>query len=291
MASAPEIGTDPAGLAALRGAAKADPKSTETLRKVANQFEALFTQMLLKSMRDASFGNELFESDENNLYRDMYDQQIAALLAKQKGLGIADMLVRQLGGQPAETAIAATPPVVPRPAMPQANAQAPFANPESFVRELTPHAEVAARTLGARPEALLSIAALETGWGRAVMRAPDGRSSHNLFGIKADSRWSGPTVAADTLEYQDGVAVRRRELFRAYGSYAESFTDFAAFVRANPRYQPALARANEPLAFVTELARAGYATDPDYARKVGRVLAGEPLQAALKSGADRPLTG
>jgi flagellar protein FlgJ len=308
MAATPEISTDLTGLAALRGAAKTDPKSAETLRKVANQFEALFTQMLLKSMRDASFGNDLFESDENNLYRDLYDRQISLLLAKQKGLGIADMLVRQLGSnvneqRPADApASGAAPLQLPtRPEASSAAASAPaplaatvgvaFKTPADFVAALAPHAEAAARDLGTRPEALLAIAALETGWGRAIMRSADGVPSHNLFGIKADRRWDGATVSAQTIEYEDGVAVRRREPFRAYDSYAESFADFARFVRANPRYQKALAKAADPKAFAAALQQAGYATDPSYGHKVSTILDGRALQFALKSDGDRPLTG
>lgn len=300
--------TDTQGLSQLKLEARTDSRDPETLRKVAHQFEALFTQMLLKSMRDASFGNDLFESEENNLYRDLYDRQIALLLAKQKGLGIADMLVRQLApnvdeqrpaGAPVPGAAAA--PVPARPAVGPAPAPAPrasaepaaaaFSAPADFVAALAPHAEAAARELGTRPEALLAIAALETGWGRAIMRSPDGRLSHNLFGIKADRRWDGATVTAQTIEFEDGVAVRRREVFRAYDSYAESFADFARFVRANPRYQEALAQAADPKAFAAALQRAGYATDPAYARKVSAILDGRALEAALKSGGDRPLTG
>lgn len=300
--------TDTQGLSQLKLEARTDSRDPETLRKVAHQFEALFTQMLLKSMRDASFGNDLFESEENNLYRDLYDRQIALLLAKQKGLGIADMLVRQLApnvdeqrpaGAPVPGAAAAPVPArpavgpVPAPA-PRASAEpaaAAFSAPADFVAALAPHAEAAARELGTRPEALLAIAALETGWGRAIMRSPDGRLSHNLFGIKADRRWDGATVTAQTIEFEDGVAVRRREVFRAYDSYAESFADFARFVRANPRYQEALAQAADPKAFAAALQRAGYATDPAYARKVSAILDGRALEAALKSGGDRPLTG
>jgi flagellar protein FlgJ len=244
--------------------------------------------MLLKNMRAASFGNELFPSEDNNLYRDLYDQQIALLLSKQKGLGIADMLMRQLGGQPATPAAAPAPNASVRAAPPAART---FAGPAAFVRELAPHAEAAARDLGTRPEALLSIAALETGWGRAVMPQADGRSSHNLFGIKADARWDGRRVLADTLEYVDGVAVRKREAFRAYDSYAESFTDFARFVQSNPRYREAVVRGADAHGFVAELARAGYATDPEYARKLGAILDGAPIRTALKFGGERPLTG
>lgn len=300
---------DTQGLTQLKLEARADSRDPETLRKVANQFEALFTQMLLKSMREASFGNDLFESDENNLYRDLYDRQISLLLAKQKGLGIADMLVRQLApivdeqhpaGAPVPGAAAAQAPARPAvdPAAPTpaplpsaASAGAAFSAPADFVAALAPHAEAASRELGTRPEALLAIAALETGWGRAIMRSPDGRLSHNLFGIKADRRWDGATVTAQTVEFEEGVAVRRREVFRAYDSYAESFADFARFVRANPRYQEALAQAADPKAFAAALQRAGYATDPAYARKVSAILDGPALESALKSGGDRPLTG
>lgn len=85
-----------------------------------------------------------------------------------------------------------------------------------------------------------------------------------------------------TLEYNDGKAVKRSEAFRAYGSFAASFEDYASFIRGNPRYSQALAVAGDPDAFVQALQAAGYATDPAYARKIGSILRSDAFTGALK---------
>jgi peptidoglycan hydrolase FlgJ len=278
MISGADIYTDLQGLAQLRASAKADPRSEKTLREVASQFEALFTQMILKSMREAGTGDELFDNSESNLYRDLYDQQIAVLLSKQKGLGLADMLVRQLGG-----AVGAG----------RNSGQTGGADPTAFVGELWPHARSAAKKLNVAPEALVSQAALETGWGRAMIRKADGSPSYNVFGLKADGAWTGATAASPTLEYVGGIPQRGIETFRAYGSYADAFEDYVNFLRENPRYGDALKRSGDVREFVQGLARAGYATDPDYAAKIRSILDGDTLRGALtalKDGGIPPLT-
>ena len=278
---------DPNGLAGLKRAAKEGAPSPATLKQVAQQFEALFMQMMLKSMREASFGDDLFESDQGNFYRDMYDQQLALTLAKQQGIGITDVLVRQLGGSRAtgsggastlDTVLAS----VQRQLQVSAADTAATRDPQAFARALWPHVERAGRNLGVAPEAILSVAALETGWGSAAIRQADGSNAYNYFGIKAGSDWPGARVSAATREYLDGQAVTRKEQFRAYGSIGEGVADFVRFVRDNPRYRAALGQ-NDPQAFVAALADAGYATDPDYARKAGAILAGDTLRNALQA--------
>ena len=64
---------------------------------VLQQFEALFLQQMLKSMRTASLGDGLLQSDQTEFYRDMYDQQIATDLAKQEVLGVSQLINKQLG--------------------------------------------------------------------------------------------------------------------------------------------------------------------------------------------------
>jgi flagellar protein FlgJ len=291
--------TDLSGLTRLR--ADARQNSPEALKAAAQQFEALFVQMMLKSMREAgnaSGGDALFGSDQQELYQDMYDKQISLELAKGRGIGLADMLVRQLEGSVARTEL-------PREALerqtfdvrrqrvaasqlPAAAAEAPastqeptgFASPDDFVRALWPHAQHAADKLGVDPRALIAQAALETGWGKAVIRMPDGGSSHNLFNIKADHRWDGPHVFKDTLEYRDGIAAKERAPFRAYDSYAASFDDYVNFLQSNARYRGALEQAADPVVFVRELQRAGYATDPAYARKIQDIM-GRDLLASV----------
>ena len=256
------------GLAALKNDAKA--QAPGALKEAARQFESLFTQMLLKSMREAnkSFGGDsLFGSDQADMYQDMFDDQIAMQMSKGRGLGLADMLVRQLQGgvgglsQGQEASASPTP-----------QAPSPIASSkDEFLRTLRPHAEQAAREIGVDPDALLAQAALETGWGRAVPCNAQGECSFNLFGIKAGSQWSGATVNVPTLEFESGVAVRKVERFRAYDSPADSFRDYAALIRDSARYANARGAGDNVEAFATALQQGGYATDPHYAQKIAAV--------------------
>lgn len=306
------IYTEFQGLEELRGQAR--EQSPEALEKAAKQFEAVFLQMMLKSMREASTGSGLFDNDQSRMYREMYDKQVALSMSEgEQGIGLSDMLVRQLRGVVPQAGAAQDTgpnsypaperraferaPEAPQAADPAPASDAPtdsggqtaFKSPEEFVEQLWPHAERAARRLGADPRALLAQAALETGWGKAVIRHPNGDSSHNLFNIKADSRWDGERVVKRTLEYRDGVAVQEKAPFRAYGSYTESFEDYVRFLQDNPRYESALQHADDPRAFVRELQDAGYATDPEYARKIEGILERDVV-AALKVRGDGTLT-
>lgn len=148
-----------------------------------------------------------------------------------------------------------------------------FATPEAFIQTLWPHAQAAAKKLNVRPEVLLAQSALETGWGKAMPQRADGSNSHNLFGIKANKNWQGDRVNKPTLEFENGLMQRKRASFRSYDSYAESFADYADFIKGNPRYGKALQQASDPTAYVEALQQAGYATDPDYAKKIGSILA------------------
>jgi flagellar protein FlgJ len=155
-------------------------------------------------------------------------------------------------------------------------------SPDAFIRHMLPHAQAAARTLGVSPTLLIAQAALETGWGRAVPTHADGRSSFNLFGIKADARWQGERVANTTLEFVNGLAERRVEPFRSYSSYAASFADYSDFLRTNPRYGEALNMSSDAIAFARALQRAGYATDPNYASKIENIMASPGFDSALR---------
>jgi len=317
--SGASVYTDFRGLAQLRAAA--GKQSPEALRETARQFEALFVQSMLKAMRDASPGDGLFDSDQTKFYRDIYDRQLALEMVKGRGIGIAKMLVRNLGGEagqaagqqppsrpvlPAVEADAAVPtaPLVAVDSTPQAlldiNVQAsplvelagmnvrrrPAAgmprdwrpeNREAFVRELMPYAEKGAAQLGVHPGVIVAQAALETGWGQKIIRHPDGRSSYNLFGIKADERWTGERVSVPTLEFEDGVAVKKRAAFRSYESLDEAVSGYIDFLRSNPRYRQALDRAGDTDAFLEGLESAGYATDPRYAEKIRAIMRGDPF--------------
>lgn len=283
----PDVYTDLQGLSKLRSLTRQD--SGKGLDMVAQQFEALFLQMMLKSVQDSSFGDPLFGSQQMDFYRDMHDKQLSVDLAHKGGVGIADMLVQQLGKHlpqnketvsernysvPDRLSLRAIPPVVAEPATEIQPSRQPlkFDSPTEFIKHLWPGASRAATELGVSPEVLLAQAALETGWGKKIIQQEPGVSSHNLFNIKADRRWKGERAAVNTLEYIGGSMVKQRAAFRAYDNYAESFSDYVDFLRTNPRYGNALQQTGNDSAFVTALHKAGYATDPEYATKIQRIL-------------------
>jgi flagellar protein FlgJ len=258
--------------AELRRSARAD--DPEALREVARQFESIFTKMMLDGMRAASFGDPMFGSDEGDMYQSMMDDQLAIEMSQGKGLGLADMLIRQLsrGG---ETAASGSAPV-------------DTATKREFIEKMLPQAEAAGRELGVDPRAIIAQAALETGWGTSQPADASG-SSHNLFGIKAGANWNGASVESATTEYEAGVAGAEVARFRAYGSTEASVNDYVSLLRDNPRYAAALNTGGDVRAFATALQRGGYATDPDYANKVVSVaeqiqLVGrQPIAASLKA--------
>lgn len=310
-----DIYTDFQGLTGLRKEAR--QQTPEAIKKVARQFESLFVQMMLKSMRDTVPESELFGSHQQQIYRDMFDKQISMNVSSGKGLGLAAVIERQLmqtstdSGAARELRDYFRNPV--RAHMPAAEISAVeigeeqdcsdcgtaadadngWESPQAFVDDLWLYATRAGDELGVDPRVLLAQSALETGWGRFVPKGTDGSSSYNLFGIKADSRWQGKTVSLSTLEYRDGAMQREQARFRAYQSVGEAFDDYVQFIRSNPRYRAALEKGYDGEAYARELQRAGYATDPDYAAKISRVWNSEWLQtrvSELKNGADVPLS-
>jgi flagellar protein FlgJ len=240
--------------AALRRGA--DANDPATLREVARQFESIFTKMMLSSMRDASFGDPLFGSDQADMYQDMMDDQMAVQLSQGRGLGLADMLIRQLsqGGAGATAAV------------PTASERVSPEQQGAFVEKMLPHATAAARELGVDPRAIIAQAALETGWGTS-QPADAGSTSNNFFGIKAGESWRGARVGSATTEFVDGVARGEQAQFRAYGSVAENIADYVRVLR-EPRYAQALGTGSDVRAFANALQRGGYATDPEYANKL-----------------------
>lgn len=312
---------DISNLDRLRAGIGKDAKGS--LREAANQFEAIFTQMMFKSMRDANsaFESDLMSSNNSKFYQQMHDEQLSSQLSSTGSLGLADMIVKQLGGeeeptQPHTPTTALFPkkentdPLVIRPitankpapiALPQQEAlHQPLASqqqktasstptasvqptvstpaepdrfdtPQAFVDHMAPYATKAARALGTDPAMLIAQAALETGWGKKVIKNAAG-TSNNLFNIKADPRWQGEKMATRTLEYHNGVAVQEHAAFRSYGSYQDSFQDFVAFLQQNPRYSTALKHSDTPNQFIREIHKAGYATDPNYSNKVLSVM-------------------
>lgn len=298
---------DFAGLEKLKSsAAHNDPAA---LRQVAKQFESLFARMMIKSMRDAIGKDPIFGSDQAQTYQGMFDDQLSLQLTQGKGLGLADMLTRQLQHAGAAAGSASAAPTPGKGGALPANrlgatgsTTAPASNAEqtNFISQVWPEAEAAARQLGVHPVSLVAQAALESNWGRSVPRGADGTSSNNLFGIKAGSRWSGASVTAATQEYQAGSATTTSAAFRAYASPAESFQDYVALLRGNPRFSAALGSGTSVSSFASALQQGGYATDPDYAQKVTAVagqVAGTLARAggggastALKFSAALPMT-
>jgi flagellar protein FlgJ len=289
--------TDPNGLAAL----KKDPSSPQAIKAVAQQVDALFMQMMLKSMRDASAAVGESDSNEMGMYQDMFDKQIALTMSQHQGLGLGSLLTRQLAAQagadtkapgalpPAQQAPAASavPPTLAAPpagTAPPGGTAPPTTMTQSvtdFIDQVLPTIRAAAHTLGINPLGMLAQAALETGWGKRMARNADGSPSMNLFGIKADESWTGARAMASTVEYSGGVATLRHTAFRAYGSVEESVKDFANLLKTSPRYRQALSAGVDAHGYVESMGRSGYATDPQYENKLNEILNGGTLRAAL----------
>lgn len=160
------------------------------------------------------------------------------------------------------------------------------AGPRAFVEKVWPQAVEASRATGIPARFLVAQAALETGWGKFELKNADGSPSHNLFNIKAGKRWGGDTVSTSTTEYSNGVASRENARFRSYGSYADSFRDYARLIGSNPRYAAVVGQ-DDATAFARGLQAAGYATDPNYADKLARIINGNTLRTALAASSSR----
>ena len=278
--------------------AAADRNDPAALREVASQFEALFLQSMLKSMRDASLGDPLFgDSDQHEMYQGMLDQQFALEMSSGKGIGLADMLIRQIGGDPAETQPRPDRPYplssIRRSASVAKDATTPaWSDPKAFVRDIWPHAERAANKLNVAPEAIVAQAALETGWGAHVMPDKNGDTSLNLFGIKAGGGWRGEQVTRQTLEFEDGVPRPQKAQFRAYADVAATFDDYTRLLTENPRYDTVSGHGTNVEGFANALQSSGYATDPQYADKLQRVMNSPTMKSVmseLKNSSARPI--
>lgn len=254
-------------------------KGHASIKEVASQFEALFVQMVMKGMRDAKLGDGAFDNDQSRMYQDMMDSQLSITLSKGKGLGLTDLIVKQLGGEVNTTPLS---PTSPLPTVPSVGTKQPVSSlgdsTKSFIEGVYPNAEKAAAKLGVAPEALVAQAALETGWGKHVIADGKQQSSFNLFNIKAGSSWQGRTVNVPTVEYENGTAVRRFDSFRAYESVEASFDDYVNLISNSSRYQDALNKGNDTFGFAKALQDGGYATDPKYAEKIRVIVAGEPMK-------------
>jgi len=299
-----KVAFDANGLNQLKRAAKEN--SPEALKAVAKQFESVLMNMMLKSMRDANPQDGAFDNEQSKMFTSMLDQQLSSNLSA-KGLGLADVLVRQLSkttqtavdnvGQMLEKVPASASDLVDSLIAPhlsnstdkKTNAVTPTDSTEKpaksgsigervtesisgFLKEMVQHAKAASRSTGMPSHLMLGQAALETGWGKKEIKAADGTPSYNLFGIKATGNWQGKVVEATTTEYINGVKQKRIEKFRAYDNYAESFKDFANMMKSNPRYQQVVANTHNVEHYAQAMQNAGYATDPAYAKKLSSVI-------------------
>lgn len=302
-----KLAVDVKDVNALRQAARQN--SPEALKETARQFEALFMNMVMKSMREATPQDGVFNSEQSKMYTAMLDQQMSQNMAK-RGVGLADVLIRQLSnsvgpavlpptqqGQQGEqaqpvaeldvaeriAAQAVMPPPAAAPAQRAADHRAISAiagrvpsnaapHVKAFQERLAAHAEEASRTTGIPAKFMLGQAALESGWGKRQITGADGTPSNNLFGIKATAGWKGRVVETVTTEYVNGVPRKQVEKFRAYDSYADSFRDYARLLSSNPRYENVIANAQDASSFARGLQKAGYATDPNYAAKLTRII-------------------
>ena len=242
-----------------------DPKA---VKEAAKQFESLFMRELIKSMREATMKSGLMDSDGEKLGSDLLDQQFAVQLAGMPG-GLTDAIVRQLTQQMTGQARSSVPTVSLGNGTNTVN---PSASQTGFVSQHTEAAERVAQATGIPAGFMIGQAGHETGWGRSEIRNADGSASFNLFGIKAGAGWSGKVAEITTTEYIDGEPRKVTAKFRAYGSYEESFRDYARLIGESPRYAQARASTGSAQAYATELQRAGYATDPAYAAKLSRAI-------------------
>ncbi|MBA6223196.1 flagellar assembly peptidoglycan hydrolase FlgJ [Colwellia sp. MB02u-18] len=302
------------GLNSIRQDAKSGDKAgkKDALDQAAKQFEAIFMQMLMKSMRKAQEvleSDSPFNSESTKFYRDMHDQQMSLELSNNGALGLSELIVRQLGGdsenftphnilrsdgnldsrgslrisEPALLSNISTvndssahqDPSKDRQTNGSIAAQAAsmmqsptFEQPKDFVSALTADAKRVQDKINVPFEVVIAQAALETGWGQKIIKTNSGESSNNLFNIKADSRWAGEKTHKETLEFENGAMVKKREPFRVYESIGQSVDDYLNLLTKSERYQGALENSANVEQFLHNLQSAGYATDPDYAKKI-----------------------
>ncbi|MFT6919389.1 MAG: flagellar protein FlgJ [Cognaticolwellia sp.] len=302
------------GLNSIRQDAKSGDKAgkKDALEQAAKQFEAIFMQMLMKSMRKAQEvleSDSPFNSESTKFYRDMHDQQMSLELSNNGALGLSELIVRQLGGDSenftphnilrsdgnldsrgslriSEPALLSNISTVNDSSAHQGSSkdrqtngsiaaqavsmmQSPtFEQPKDFVSALTADAKRVQDKINVPFEVVIAQAALETGWGQKIIKTNSGESSNNLFNIKADSRWAGEKTHKETLEFENGAMVKKREPFRVYESIGQSVDDYLNLLTKSERYQGALENSANVEQFLHNLQSAGYATDPDYAKKI-----------------------
>ena len=295
------------------------------LQAAARQMEGIFLNMMLQSMRDANAvfaeGNML-ESRDTQFYQGMYDKQLSLNISNSGGLGLADVIVKQMQANSGKELTDAVTDITgylkhPLPARSPASASphnemgeplhsdstvlsvnqasnvnekpepSSWRSPAEFVHAIYAHAKRAGQRLGVAPEAIVAQAVLETGWGQHVMSDGKGGNSFNLFGIKADSRWDGETVRKNTLEYRNGIAAKENASFRSYPSLDQAFADYVDFLNGNSRYEAAINKNCEAKQWAFELQGSGYATDPNYGNKIANIIESDVFKSALNSATEK----
>ena len=293
--------TDFQSLHELKLEAKQDSK--KALPQVAKQFEGLFLQSMLKSMRMSShFVDEtsMFRGRNAETFQGMLDgQYVDSMVKSPGGIGIATMLTKQLGGKIDNTKksqeigqIAHQYTIPKEDAFKINNASAVVATKETesssntmienFVNSIWSKAKQAAASMGIDPKMLIAQAALETGWGQSVAKDSDGSSSNNLFNIKSGSNSDFASVKIKTTEYIADTPIKMSASFRKYDSVEDSFNDYISLIKNNGRYQNAIDNAGDPERYVNELSKAGYATDPKYGTKILSIYHSQELDNAMK---------
>ena len=306
---------DIGGLNSIKQASRG-ADSDQALRAVAQQFESMFMQQIMKSMHDANKSlnpDSMFDSSESESWQDMHRQQFSLSLSQDGGMGLADVLYQQMKDQQpkefdgdlsmkslAESGrpiVAARKPrsdddiganellnmwVDKAKGAAKAEPQS-FSSPSDFIAKLYPYAQKAASLLGVEPKFLIAQAALETGWGQKLINHQDGSASFNLFGIKANKGWQGEQTSITTHEFMQGRKVKIQDEFRAYRNWQHGFDDYVNFIKTNERYQTAVANAGDANRYFEELQKAGYATDPNYADKINRVANGSVMSSTLNA--------
>lgn len=288
---------------------KNDPQA---LKEIAKKFEGMFVQQMLKSMREANEAfseGSLFSSNEEKFHQDMLDQQMVLNLTSGKGIGLAASMYQQMQkmhGKSAapessdaaseikstmvpaikplaqDTITTAPPTLISRAAIhATTDKKAPAQTPEQFIASLMPFAEKAAAELNVNTDVILAQAALETGWGKHLLKDKFGNSSFNLFNIKTNPSWEGKTVAVSSLEYKDGVAQKERSEFRHYEGYKHSFSDYVDLLKNSPRFKKVITAGNNSAHCADALQKSGYATDPNYAKKLKRLLNSDVIRSAV----------
>ena len=261
---------------------EAGQNSPQAAKEAAKQFESLFMRELIKSMREATMKSGLMDGAQGDLGTDLLDQQLSVSMSGVPGglsEAIARQLSRQMGGADTSISVPSTlslPGVTSRSATttaPVATGPVPKGR-DGFVQSLSATAERVAQDSGIPASFMLGQAGHETGWGKSEIKNADGSTSFNLFGIKAGKGWTGKVAEITTTEFINGKAQKVTAKFRAYDSYEDSFRDYARLITDSPRYEKAqaTARTGSAVAFAAELQKAGYATDPDYAKKLSGAI-------------------